>query len=159
MSMNTPTILIGEVTSVEDSNYHIIRFTVNGYIEDQIAYPFAVMDEPIVGDELMIIELDPIFKTAYYYIKKKNGEHIEMRYKDKHILINEEDISIKTENAEITLKDDGELEVKGDNINITAEGDVTMSGTSIPNGTPGPFCALPKCLFTGVDHTSNKSTS
>lgn len=161
--LSNPQFLIGEVTQVESKEFHIIKFKVDRYIDGQLAYPLGVVDEPVVGDEILLIELDPIFKTAYYYFKKKNDEHIQFRYKGKSISILDSSVEIKSKESSIVLKDNGDVDVNGTNvtvqgekININGSSEVKVSGTSTI-GTPGPFCALSNCLFSGTPHTSNKS--
>lgn len=156
MNLNTPKILLGEVKSVEDDQLHIITFSIPNYVEGQKALPFAVVDEPKVGDEVILIELDPVFKTSYYYMKVKKSDGIQFNYKGKWIKILESKIELHTPKSDIELTDSGDITIKSSgNIKIDS-GKVTMSGESRP-GTPGPFCALKSCVFSGAPHTSNES--
>lgn len=148
--------VIGKVTSIEDERYGIIRFTVDNYIENSLATPMSFVDEVKTGDEVLLLELDTVFKTSFVYLKRKVDKDIQFRYKNKSINILSDSIEIKTPNSSIILKDDGDISVTGININIESSVSTKITGSVLPSETtPGPFCALPLCLFTGTPHSSD----
>jgi phage baseplate assembly protein gpV len=53
---------------------------------------------------------------------------------------------------EVTVKAP-KVVVDGTDTTITG-GSLTTNGTAAPTGS-GPYCGLPKCLFTGIDHVGN----
>jgi phage baseplate assembly protein gpV len=69
-----------------------------------------------------------------------------------------EHASIKANTATIEAEETAavkakEVIIEGEDTKITG-GKLTTKGTVTPTGQ-GPYCGLPKCLFTGADHVGD----
>ena len=144
--------LYGEVVSVDTKTF-AIRFKINGILDNSQKYPQALpkgynLREIKVGDIVLIEQVD-LSHPVFYYYPQDNDNFIGIRYGDSEINIDvdTQDISIKGHKVTITITKQG-LEIKGDP-SIIVHGTPTIS-------TPGGFCALSHCTFTGVVHTTNK---
>jgi hypothetical protein len=177
---------LGVVTKVEDPKKFVIRATVEDLIEDVIAYPIDVYDEPYVGEPIEVRQIETIYGYSFVYQKQRLRDHTLLKIGDCVVDLdgNGESadagtITIKIANASIVLKNGGDIEVttaanikvKADgNCNIEASGSCevkspkvtitggqcTIDGSVAPTGK-GAFCGIPACLFTGAPHVGPTS--
>jgi len=130
--LSSPIFLIGKVTQV-NSEFHVIKFTVDNYIENATAYPLMSFDEPVVDDEIFLFELDNLFKSVYFYVKKKNDDYIRMRFQEKSISILSDRVEIITQGNTLVLKDDQSVELSnssGASLTMDSFGNVVLNGTT-----------------------------
>lgn len=172
-------IFLAKVTKVGDDESRgtnrkmfVIRFDAKGIIEDATAYPVGVPDQPEVGEEVLVFELETVFGYCYMYQKVKTEDNTRFRIGGNLIDIREDGIDVECRNgSSITISADGDLDIssgKGLSISVKGDADINVGGrctlsaktTSFPNGSvapsgSGPFCAIPICPYTGQPHVGN----
>ena len=176
---------LGTVTKVLDLDLYHVRIDIPGLAREVEAFPTrGEIDEPRVGDTLLVRDLDPIYHSIYLYSKLKEDSFIGIRSRGKIIELNEDVVTIgifnKKEKYEetdsqipevtswIKIDDKGNIEVSGEGkITITSEKSITVDaknvnitgGTLKVNGNVnpnlGPFCAMKVCPLTGAPHTGS----
>lgn len=98
--MNNTQFYLGEIIDVlrndDGKNYsYSIKFTVRGFIDEALAYPFRdTSDEPVIGEKVLVYNLDSIFGSAYLYAKLKEDDFIGIRSNGKMISVTDESIDI-----------------------------------------------------------------
>lgn len=172
---------LAKVTKVKDDAERgtnrlkfIIQFTAKGVVEDATAYPASVTDQPEVGEEIMVFELETVFGFCYLYQKMKTEDNTRFRIGNSLVDIQPDCIDIACKNGNtISITSDGDLTVSTNgNLQLSIKGDADISvggncalsaasvempqtGTVAPTGT-GPFCAITTCPYTGLPHTGYK---
>lgn len=138
--MNT---FIGTVSKIVDPDLYTIEVDVPGYNKSLPAFPVrGELDEPRVGDIVLLEELDSVYKSYYLWRKLKENKFIGVRSRGKLIKISPEEISIgiydpsdtswydKNDASDSTPKPTAWLKIdKGGNIDICATGKETISIT------------------------------
>ena len=177
MAKNMMNIMLGVVSKVEDPNKFIIKFTVEGLIEDCIAYPIDTFDQPEVGDPIVLFGLENILGYSWMWQKQRHFDHTRLRHTNSVIEIKPEDINIITGSSSIKMNKDGSIEIKSSSTinvespDITVKGsssievkspDVTITGGQLKTkgtantDTMGPYCALKFCPYSGAPHVGSK---
>ena len=179
-------IMLGVVSEVMDTDKYplgrfVIKFTIKGLIEDCIAFPIDTFDEPEVGDPVVLYGLESILGYSYMWQKQRRFDYTRLRHKDSIINIKEDEITIDSGpgKSTITIKKDGDIEIKSsksvkiDSSDITIKGSssvkidssdvtitggkLTVNGSAAPNGS-GVFCGIPVCPFSGAPHVGNMAS-
>lgn len=158
--------IIKEVT--DDKIYEIIATIPQG--GEVKARQVRCENEPLKGDEVLLIMLDDFFNGMNLYVPlniltkddfrgiARKGYKVEWLY--------EGGIVVTDKSTTITFKDDTlnydngttKVEIAGGNITVTASMTdltntaMTHKGSAVPSGT-GPFCAVPFCMFSGSPHS------
>lgn len=146
--------IIGKITKIISLELMVIEFTSKGVVENKKAYPFMELDEPVLGDEVIIYNLDPIMNSICLWKKLKVDERVGFRYMDKELLVTKDAITISNNSgsgASISISNDNIIKIDGNLL-----GTLIVNGIVTPNpdqSNPGPFNCLPNCLFTGVPHS------
>jgi hypothetical protein len=151
-------IMLGTVSKIEDPNKFIIRFTIEDYIEDCIAYPIDTFDQPEVGDPIVLFGLESILGYSWMWQKQRLFDHTRLKHDDSVIEIKTDEINIVRGSSSIKMKKGGDIEISGSNVVITGpnhNGNLTTSGTVAATGN-GPYCALKYCPYSGVPHVGSK---
>lgn len=136
---------IGTITKILDKDLYTIEVDVPGYQVGLKAFPKrGEVDEPRVGDTVVLKEFDPVYHSYYLYEKLKENEFIGIRSRGKIIKITEDsiDIGIFTEgsyyddntgksstpslDAWVKIDKSGNIEVNAGNSNVTLSGDSTV---------------------------------
>jgi hypothetical protein len=175
---------IGTVIEVPDETKQKFEILaeIPGITDSVRAFPSRdQLDEPVPGDKILLVCLDPILHSYFTYKKLKEDDFIGFRAEGKTISITPDDMTIQVDDkCTVKMDNDGNMEVEAQgDIKITVTGNTTINttgntkvestgnveikgatvkidGTSnIASGQPGGFCSLPSCLFTGAPHTSN----
>lgn len=148
----------GTVVEVIDKVLYKIKVDIPGIIQGVIAYPIrGEIDEPRVGDYVVLLSLDPIFQSYYLYKKIKENDFIGFRSNGKMIDITPDSITIgifdsETEyndtsenyrpemtdwikidssgNIEINSRANSTITIKGDS-NIEVSGNTTIKSTKV----------------------------
>ena len=148
----------GYVSSISDESlnkdYHEVLVRIPGLGEDIKAFPrYSELDEPKVGDGVLLLCLDPVFKSYMIYEKIKDGnKFIGFRNSGKILDITDTRVVLgvfkEPENkdyapdatwenldqvAELEITDSGDINLESKNsgnINITTEGNIKISGSS-----------------------------
>lgn len=162
---------IGVVTAVDnhelltkDKEFREIVADIPGIMQNILAYPKSSdLDEPKVGDPVILECLDPTYKSYFTYYKLKENNFIGIRAAGKMISVTPDNITIGIFNKDTEYKDEevpecktkividsegnievtSESEIKvnaGGNISIDGGGnDITIGNATLKtnNGTPG----------------------
>ena len=66
--------MLGVISKVEDSKKFIIKFNVDGIIENCIAYPFDMYEfsQPEVGDKIIVYGLETELGHTYMWVEDQN---------------------------------------------------------------------------------------
>lgn len=146
---------LGKIVEVEDRLLYKIWVSIDTVVDRAPAFPLrGEVDEPKVGDQVLLYCIDNVFGSVYLYSKLKEDDFIGFRSNGKLISITPESITMKvyegddyeSVKSEITMTNDGSITIKSDNkidviatsdvsistdsnINITAEADITIKST------------------------------
>jgi len=236
---NKPNYYIGTVTYVEndplgllkkDKLYHEAVVSVPGVFENVLAFPGRnQLDEPKVGDLVVVCSWDPVYNSYCTYEKLKENDFVGFRSSGKMVQINHDKIVVGvfdegTEykddeipdvsklahlemdkegnitvhaaknitvngdtNCTITIKGNNTVTINGNsnikvdgnlNAKVGGNGDLNISGSTkltspdvtITGGKinikgqantdmSGPFCPIPKCIFSNAPHNGSMSTT
>ena len=143
---------IGTVTYVEndplglltkDKLYHEAVVSVPGVFENVLAFPGRnQLDEPKVGDLVVVCSWDPVYNSYCTYEKLKENDFVGFRSSGKMVQINHEKIVVGVFDEGTEYKDDdvpstiAHLEIdKGGNISVHAASNITVEGNSNCNIT------------------------
>jgi hypothetical protein len=78
--MDTSRYYIGKISKVEDRVFYKIRVSVDGIVDDAMAFPMkGEVDEPLVGDKVLLYNIDPTFGSVYLYSRIKEDNFIGFR--------------------------------------------------------------------------------
>lgn len=97
--METPKIdyYIGTITKIIDPDLYEVEITVPGVFKDRKAFPMkGELDEPKVGDPVIVMSLDPVFHSLYLYQGLRENKVIGIRSRGKKITMNEDEVVIST---------------------------------------------------------------
>lgn len=149
---------IGTITKILDPNLYTVEVDIPGCNQELKAFPKrGEVDEPRIGDVVVLHEFDPIYKSYYIYEKLKENDFIGIRSRGKLIKMTETDLTIgifdagaeyhdtdKDNTPEptswIKIDKDGNIDIKTDGkmgvvINGTAKiecsGDATIKAPSV----------------------------
>jgi hypothetical protein len=125
---------IGTIVEVTDPDLYQVKIDIPGVTKDAPALPFrGEVDEPKPGNVVLVRCLDPVFGSVYLYSKLKENDFIGFRSRGKMVDITEDYIRAGIF-ADKDYKDQERPELtswakldKGGNIEVHAEGDVTVT--------------------------------
>lgn len=172
---------LGTIKKVLDPDLYHILVDLPGLAKEVEAFPIrGELDEPRVGDQVLVRDLDPIFHSFYLYSEVKEDNFIGIRSRGKIIELNQDEIRVGIFNPseKYEEKSSGVPDVttwikidKNGNVEISAEKDITIKagGTTEIKGfgstfkvnggvlpvCKGPFCSIPICPVLGTSHTSS----
>lgn len=154
--METPKIdfYLGSVHEVIDRVTYEITADIPGVAQEVKAYPWSrgEMDEPVAGNLIYLIALDPVYHSVYLYMKAKENDFIGIRSNGKMIDITPDYISMGVYETDTTSKDgerpdlsksyckmdsEGNIEIMATgNVNVEVSGDanINVSGTTNIDG-------------------------
>lgn len=136
-NMETPKIdlYMGTIASVVNPQSYEITADIPGVAEGVRAYPFTrgEMDEPVPGNTIFLLSVDPIYHSFYLYTKFKENDFIGIRSNGKVVTITPDAIKIGVTSAgSVSDEVDPGLDVSevsmdsGGNIKTMATGDITI---------------------------------
>lgn len=77
---------LGTITEVLDPDLYQIKIDIPGLSREVTAYPIrGELDEPRVGDQVLVRDIDPVFHSFYLYSEIKDDEFIGFRSRGKMI--------------------------------------------------------------------------
>ena len=146
---NKPNYYIGTVTYVEsdplglltkDKLYHEAVVSVPGVFENVLAFPGRnQLDEPKVGDLVVVCSWDPVYNSYCTYEKLKENDFVGFRASGKMVQINHDKIVVGVFDESQEYKDDDVPDVsklahlemdKEGNITVHAAKNITVNGDS-----------------------------
>ena len=144
---NKPNYYIGTVTYVEsdplglltkDKLYHEAVVSVPGVFENVLAFPARTnLDEPKVGDLVVVCSWDPVYNSYCTYEKLKENDFVGFRAHGKMVEINDDKIVVGVFDEGTEYKDDDVPDVsklahlemdKSGNITVHAAANITVNG-------------------------------
>lgn len=86
---------IGTITKILDPDLYTVEVDIPGRNQELRAFPKrGEVDEPRVGDVVVLLELDPTYKSYYLYEKLKENNFIGIRSRGKMIKMTESELTI-----------------------------------------------------------------
>lgn len=154
-------IFTGTITEIIDPVLYQIKVNIPGIATDILAFPMrGEIDEPRVGDFVLLRSLDPIFNSYFLYQRLKENDHIGFRSNGKMVDITPDYITIgifdpsieyndvsqegkyrpevtdwikldKDGNLDINLRTNSTIKILGDSgIEISGNSDIKVTGDS-----------------------------
>lgn len=136
--METPKLdfFLGKIREVKDRTSYEITVDIPGIGEELKAYPYSrgEMDEPVAGNLVYLLSVDPMYHSVFLYLKAKENDFIGIRSNGKLIDITPEAITIGVYPGDKVNKDDERPEPskskiimdKDGNIKIEASGNISI---------------------------------
>lgn len=131
--METPKIdfYLGSVHEVIDRVTYEITADIPGVAQEVKAYPWSrgEMDEPVAGNLIYLIALDPVYHSVYLYMKAKENDFIGIRSNGKMIDITPDYISIGVYETDTTSKDGERPDLSKSYCKMDSEGNIEIMAT------------------------------
>lgn len=152
----------GTITEVVDPVLYKVTVDIPGQVQGATAFPCrGEIDEPRVGDFVILLCLDPIYQSYYLYKKIKENDFIGFRSNGKMVDITPDYIEMGTfeeteyndndgyrptfkdyikmySNGDIEIKSTGNVTIKVDgDVSLVAGGETTVQSQSINIKGPG----------------------
>lgn len=130
---------IGTITKILDPDLYTIEVDIPGENQELPAFPKrGEVDEPKVGDAVLLMEVDPKYKSYYLYEKLKENNFIGIRARGKLLKMSADEVvlGIFDSSSEYHDKDTSDptpapsswIKIdSGGNIDITAGGNCTIN--------------------------------
>lgn len=124
------TCYIGTIVEVIDKMFYTIKVDVPGFGLGLKAFPVrSEVDEPKIGDLVVLYNLDPIFNSYLLYQKLKENNFVGIRSNGKMVDITEDSITISTFDPNLKYED-GEKPELINWIKLTNSGEIEISSDS-----------------------------
>lgn len=96
MSATAPVYYLGKIAKILNRVTYQVEVTIDGIVENKYAIPFSrgEMDEPKVGDDVMLRNIDPLYGSMYLYEKLKEDKFIGFRSNGKAVEITPDYIEV-----------------------------------------------------------------
>lgn len=128
---------LGRITKVMHENKFNIRFTIDGYIEDAMAYPMDMTDVPEIGEPIVVFQLDTVFGQSFLYQKIRVRDFTRFKIGNTEVDLYDDRINITTGSNGVSINSDGsvnistvkDISISGNNINIKTDGDTKLEST------------------------------
>lgn len=131
--METPKIdfYLGSVHEVIDRVTYEITADIPGVAQEVKAYPWSrgEMDEPVAGNLIYLISLDPVYHSVYLYMKAKENDFIGIRSNGKMIDITPDYISIGVYETDTTSADGERPDLSKSYCKMDSEGNIEIMAT------------------------------
>ena len=119
------------VASVVDRQTYEITADIPGVAEGVRAYPFSrgEMDEPVSGNTIYLICVDPVYHSFYLYTKAKSSGFIGIRSNGKLVKVSPDDVTIGVYGTGDTNADDTSPDPSAGYIKIDSSGNIDVMAT------------------------------
>lgn len=128
---------LGTITKVLDPDLYHIMADIPGLAREVEAFPIrGELDEPRVGDQVLVRDIDPIFHSFYLYSEIKEDNFIGIRSRGKMIRFTEDEINISIfdpEEAYENNEDEVPTEIKAF-VKIKKDGNIEISNKDSDSG-------------------------
>lgn len=127
----TPEYYLGQITEVTDPDRYTVKVDVPGVMLGVIAYPDrSTVDEPKVGDVVRLLCLDPVWKSANFWVSLKEDGYNGIRSRGKKLEMKKESVELGIFSPDTPYKE-GETPDSTSYLRITEGGDleVLMEGS------------------------------
>ena len=147
-------MIIGTITEVTDKDLYTIKVDIPGVNKDLVAFPKrSEIDEPRVGDSVILTEVDPVWHSYYIYEKIKENDFIGIRARGKVVQFKDDEVTVgifdpsddkwyddnsgkdptPAPTSWIKIDKDGNIDINAEgkvNINIGGDCNITISGNA-----------------------------
>lgn len=132
--METPKLdfFLGKIREVKDRVTYEVTVDIPGIGEELKAYPYSrgEMDEPVPGNLVYLLSVDPMYHSAFLYLKAKENDFIGIRSNGKLIDITPEAITIGVYPESKTVADDERPDPETSKITLDNSGNIEIMATS-----------------------------
>lgn len=157
-------IYYGRVTSIIDEESWLITVDFMNQAElgekGPPALPLGFISSEVKKDDkILVFETDQKPGT-FFYMPLKNDGRVTIRTGNSYIDITDPDEFIIQASDKMYMMNKGDLFINvSKNMKILGPGGkLEVKGVVVPNSNPGPFCAIPNCLFAGNPHSTYEIT-
>lgn len=135
--METPKLsfFLGKIREVKDRVTYEVTVDIPGIGEELKAYPYSrgEMDEPVPGNLVYLISVDPTYHSVFLYMKDKENDFIGVRSNGKLIDITPDYITIGVYPEDETNPDDKRPEPSKSYIKMDKSGNIEIMTTGSIN--------------------------
>ena len=131
--METPKIdlYLGTVHEVKDRLTYEVTVDIPGVAKEVRAYPYSrgEMDEPVAGNLVYLLSVDPVYHSFYLYTKAKENDFIGIRSNGKIIDIKPDSLTIGVYDTSSTSKDDTRPDPSKSYLKMDESGNIEINAT------------------------------
>lgn len=131
--METPKIdlYLGTVHEVKDRLTYEVTVDIPGVAKEVRAYPYSrgEMDEPVAGNLVYLLSVDPVYHSFYLYTKAKENDFIGIRSNGKVIDIKPDSLTIGVYDTSVTSKDDTRPDPSKSYLKMDESGNIEINAT------------------------------
>jgi hypothetical protein len=123
-------LYLGVVKEVVNSDTFIIKAQIKGFLESVTAYPFAVYDQPEVGEPILLETIESIFGMSFIYNKDRLADYTRLKLTDSEIGVYKDKIKLQSKDANILITNENDITITSDKANIKVDKDNNITLTS-----------------------------
>jgi hypothetical protein len=123
-------LYLGVVKEIVNSDTFIIKAQIKGFLESVTAYPFAVYDQPEVGEPILLETIESIFGMSFIYNKDRLADYTRLKLTDSEIGVYKDKIKLQSKNANILITNENDITITSDKANIKVDKDNNITLTS-----------------------------
>lgn len=131
--METPKIdlYLGTIHEVKDRLTYEVTVDIPGVAKEVRAYPYSrgEMDEPVAGNLVYLLSVDPVYHSFYLYTKAKENDFIGIRSNGKVIDIKPDSLTIGVYDTSVTSKDDTRPDPSKSYLKMDESGNIEINAT------------------------------
>lgn len=131
--METPKIdlYLGTIHEVKDRLTYEVTVDIPGVAKEVRAYPYSrgEMDEPVAGNLVYLLSVDPVYHSFYLYTKAKENDFIGIRSNGKVIDIKPDSLTIGVYDTSSTSKDDTRPDPSKSYLKMDESGNIEINAT------------------------------
>lgn len=124
-------IYLGSVREVIDRTTYEITADIPGVAQEIRAYPYSrgEMDEPVSGNLIYLMSLDPVYHSLYLYTKVKENDFIGIRSNGKMLDITPDYVSLGVYDSEKTSPDEERPDLETSYVKMDSSGNIEIMAT------------------------------
>lgn len=131
--LDTPKLdlYLGSVHEVKDRVTYEITADIPGVAQEVRAYPYSrgEMDEPVEGNLIYLLSIDPVYHSVFLYTKAKENNFIGIRSNGKLIDITPDYITIGVYDTSTTSPDDTRPDPSKSYLKMDSSGNIEIMAT------------------------------
>ena len=131
--LDTPKLdlYLGSVHEVKDRVTYEITADIPGVAQEVRAYPYSrgEMDEPVEGNLIYLLSIDPVYHSVFLYTKAKENDFIGIRSNGKLVDITPDYITIGVYDTSTTSPDDTRPDPSKSYLRMDASGNIEIMAT------------------------------
>ena len=162
---NSANYFIGTITDVYEgeingenvtAEFQYIKANIPGVIDEVIAFPTRdQIDEPRIGDQVLLISLDPVYNSYFIYRKLKENNFIGFRAAGKMVDITPDSITIGVFDKETEYSDSDRPETSISSVIMDKDGNITIHASGNSKITIDGDASLEVSGTTDIKSTGN----